>query len=64
MALLLLVGADGMDYLGSGIAYRAAVRNGPDIAGCEGSYHVTPGWFFFLAPEDRGQWSGHASGPR
>ncbi|MEU5805463.1 hypothetical protein [Streptomyces sp. NPDC047718] len=56
VALGLLVGADSMDYLGSGIAYRAAMRNGANIDTCESAYHVTPGWFFFLTPEDRGQW--------
>ncbi|MEU9288093.1 hypothetical protein AB0D57_26170 [Streptomyces sp. NPDC048275] len=64
VALILLVGADSMDYLGSGIAYRAAVHNGSNIATCEGAYHVTPGWFFFLTPEDRGQWPHHAVEPR
>ncbi|MEU9125666.1 hypothetical protein AB0C96_38605 [Streptomyces sp. NPDC048506] len=63
VALMLLVGADSMAYLGSGIAYRTTLHNGPDIATCEGSYHVTPGWFFFLAPEDRGQWSSNAVEP-
>ncbi|MFF4837487.1 hypothetical protein [Streptomyces sp. NPDC001315] len=56
VALILLVGADSMDYLGSGIAYRAAVHSGANIATCEGAYHVTPGWFFLLTPEDRRQW--------
>ncbi|MEU8431566.1 hypothetical protein AB0F18_01415 [Streptomyces sp. NPDC029216] len=61
--IVLLVGADGADYLGSGIAYRTAVNNGAELASCEGAYHVTPGWFFFLPPEARGQWPGHTGHP-
>jgi uncharacterized membrane protein len=60
VALVLLVGADTMDYLGSRIAYRAAVHNGANVATCESAYHVTPGWFFFLTPEDRAQWRSRA----
>ncbi|MFG2287761.1 hypothetical protein ACGFOU_17085 [Streptomyces sp. NPDC048595] len=60
VALVLLVGADSMDYLGSGIAYRAAVHNRANIATCESAYHVTPGWFFFLTPEDGAQWHSRA----
>ncbi|WP_169314144.1 hypothetical protein [Streptomyces piniterrae] len=64
VALLLLVGADSADYLGSGIAYRAAVHSGANLATCESSYQVTPGWFFFLTPEDRSQWPSRAAEPR
>ncbi|MEV7525913.1 hypothetical protein [Streptomyces sp. NPDC091371] len=60
VTLVLLVGADTMDYLGSGIAYRTAVDNSANVETCEGAYHVTPGWFFFRAPEDREQWPGAA----
>ncbi|MFE1770673.1 hypothetical protein [Streptomyces sp. NPDC059008] len=64
VALVLLVGADSMDYLGSGVAYRAAVRSSANTDSCESAYHVTPGWFFFLAPEDRAQWHSRAVEPR
>lgn len=64
VALMLVVAADGLDYFGGGIAYRSAVHNGPDVAGCESAYHVTPGWLFFLPAEDRSQWPSHAVEPR
>ncbi|MEU2288683.1 hypothetical protein ABZ614_43585 [Streptomyces sp. NPDC013178] len=58
-ALVLVVGADGLDSLGSRIAYRTAVSDaGTDLTGCETGYHVTPGWFFLLPPEVRDQWAG------
>ncbi|MFE0456346.1 hypothetical protein ACFW2D_34695 [Streptomyces sp. NPDC058914] len=63
-ALALVVGADALDHVGSGIAYRAAVDDGSgDRGACESAYHVTPGWFFFLTPEDRDQWSTDTASP-
>lgn len=63
VAVGLVVGADALDYVGSGIAYRAAVADeGADLVACESGYHVTPGWFFFLPPEVRDQWAGSNGG--
>ncbi|MHA5052158.1 hypothetical protein [Streptomyces sp. SD15] len=61
--LWLFIPASGMAAVWLAL-YRAAVHNGSNIAACEGAYHVTPGWFFFLTPEDRGQWPRHAVEPR
>ncbi|CAM5488630.1 hypothetical protein [Streptomyces aurantiogriseus] len=58
VTLVLAVGADGLDSLGSRIAYRTAVsERGADHDACEYGYHVTPGWLFFVPPEVRDQWA-------